>query len=162
MGGLEVQPEAAVEDNIANEEVDEDHMARMMIHVARMMIHVARMMIHVARMMWTARHRWQAMAATAAPVLLTRPAVEAPRAAAAEAAAEAAAGAAAGAARRQGARQGAARASPAGSEGSNASSSAVATCKIYCMDCCNPSDSRPMNFHAHCWKQWHGMRHEAI
>ena len=63
-----------------------------------------------APMVRRARHRWQAMAATAAPVLLTRPAVEAPRAVAAEVAAEAAAGAAAGAARRQGARQGAARA----------------------------------------------------
>ena len=46
----------------------------------------------VLPMMRTVWHWWQAMAATAAPVLLTRPAVEAPRAAAAEAAAEAAAG----------------------------------------------------------------------
>lgn len=53
------------------------------------------------------------------------------------------------------------RASPACSEDSNASSSQVAACKFYCMDCYDPSDTRPMNFHADCWNQWHGLCDEC-
>ena len=33
--------------------------------------------------------------------------------------------------------------------------------KMYCKDCYDPSDTRPMNFHAECWNLWHSLCDEC-
>ena len=52
--------------------------------------------------------------------------------------------------------------SPAPSNASSSWSTGLArggVTKLYCLDCYDPSNTRPMNFHAECWNLWHGLRH---
>jgi hypothetical protein len=51
--------------------------------------------------------------------------------------------------------------SPAGSQDSVASSSKAGAVKIFCRDCFDPTNTRPMNFHADCWNMWHGLCDEC-
>lgn len=54
--------------------------------------------------------------------------------------------------------------SPAPSDASSACSTAStrgAIAKTFCMDCYDPSGTRPMNLHAECWCLWHGLCREA-
>ena len=47
--------------------------------------------------------------------------------------------------------------SPAPSDASDMSQGGAGKTKMYCMDCYDPSNRRPMNFHARCWNEWHGL-----
>ena len=55
--------------------------------------------------------------------------------------------------------------SPAPSETSSTCSTASTrghgVTKMYCLDCYDPSNARPMNFHAECWNLWHGRCDEC-
>jgi hypothetical protein len=46
--------------------------------------------------------------------------------------------------------------SEAGSVGSTGSQGRSRT-KLYCLDCYDANNNRPMNFHADCWNRWHGL-----
>ena len=45
--------------------------------------------------------------------------------------------------------------SPAGSASSDGSQAGRSRTKLFCMDCYDPSNTRPMNFHPECWTKWH-------